>query len=99
MAYLYPFKGECMEPAELGNKGANIVAMTRLGLPVPPGFIVSIKAYQRWRDHGGFPDGEIIRALALLEFETDKRLGQGMAVSVRSSAPVSMPGMLDTVLN
>jgi pyruvate,orthophosphate dikinase len=99
MAYLYAFKGECVETSALGNKGANLVAMTRLGLPVPPGFIVSIQAYQTWKDNGGFPDDEIIKALAALEFETDKRLGQGMEVSVRSSAPVSMPGMMDTVLN
>jgi pyruvate, orthophosphate dikinase len=99
MAYLYPFDGECHDPSLLGNKGANLVTMTHLGLAVPPGFIVSISAYQKWKESGSFPDGEIIKALASLESTTGKRLGQGMEVSVRSSAPVSMPGMMDTVLN
>ena len=49
------FNGEFMERSELGNKGANLVAMTRLDLPVPPGFIVAIQAYKNWRQTGNFP--------------------------------------------
>jgi len=73
--------------------------MTRLGLPVPPGFVVSIEAYAEYKDSGRVPTAEIDSALEWLENETGKRLGDGLAVSVRSSAPVSMPGMMDTVLN
>jgi pyruvate, orthophosphate dikinase len=99
MTFVYSFNGECIDPSALGNKGANLVAMTRLGLAVPPGFVVSIQAFQKWENNGSFPDTEIISSLTALESETGKRLGQGMEVSVRSSAPVSMPGMMDTVLN
>ncbi|MDP6823270.1 MAG: PEP/pyruvate-binding domain-containing protein [Dehalococcoidia bacterium] len=84
---------------QLGNKGANLVTMTRLGLPVPPGFVVSIDAFHRFADTGELPGSDIDRELALLESTTGRSLGNGLSVSVRSSGPVSMPGMMDTVLN
>ncbi len=83
----------------LGNKGANLVTMTRLGLPVPPGFVVSIEAYRQYQRNGKLPLEEIKQALSWLEKQTGKKLDEGLLVSVRSSAPVSMPGMMDTVLN
>jgi len=96
---VYLFKGDCGEKSQLGNKGANLVAMTRLGLPVPSGFVVSIEAYNMWRDKG-FLDDKVIRyALQNLEGEMGCKLGNGLTVSVRSSAPASMPGMMDTILN
>jgi pyruvate, orthophosphate dikinase len=99
MTLVYPFNGDCAGKSELGNKGANLVAMSRLDLPVPPGFIVSIEAYKVWRETGVLPESEIHKLLVLLELQTGKKLGHGLEVSVRSSAPVSMPGMMDTVLN
>jgi pyruvate, orthophosphate dikinase len=99
MTNVYPFTGEYMDKGELGNKGNNLVAMTRLGLPVPPGFIVAVNAFKRWQDTGVIPEQDIIQALSMLEFKMGKKLGQGLEVSVRSSAAASMPGMMDTILN
>jgi pyruvate,orthophosphate dikinase len=99
MTDIFSFKDGCMDRFALGNKGANLVAMTRLKLPVPMGFIISIKAYKKWRENGLFPGEDIGQAISSLEIETGKKLGRGLEVSVRSSAPVSMPGMMDTVLN
>ena len=99
MTPVYPFNGECSSKSELGNKGANLVAMSRLNLPVPPGFIVPIEAYKQWRETGVLPESDIRKALIFLELQSGKKLGHGLEVSVRSSAPVSMPGMMDTVLN
>jgi pyruvate,orthophosphate dikinase len=73
--------------------------MTRLGLPVPPGFIISIDAFKAYRETSTLPDDEIEKAVASLEKQAGKRLGSGLEVSIRSSAPVSMPGMMDTLLN
>ncbi|MBN2098464.1 MAG: pyruvate, phosphate dikinase [Dehalococcoidia bacterium] len=83
----------------LGNKGANLVTMTRIGLPVPPGFVISIEAYKEYKRTGRLPIADIEDALQWLEGHTGRRLGNGLMVSVRSSAPVSMPGMMDTLLN
>ncbi|MBT5772919.1 MAG: pyruvate, phosphate dikinase, partial [Dehalococcoidia bacterium] len=89
----------------LGGKGANLVEMRRgLGLPVPPGFIVTTEVCREYLA-GGWPEGldEQLRAhLERLGEETGRRLGDiesPLLVSVRSGAPVSMPGMMDTVLN
>jgi phosphoenolpyruvate synthase/pyruvate phosphate dikinase len=60
---IYSFHEDFMERSELGNKGANLVAMTHLKLPVPPGFVISVKSYKIWRETGVFPEGEIIHAL------------------------------------
>ncbi len=99
MEYIHFLNGDFADKSELGNKGANLVTMTRLGLPVPPGFVVPVAAYKRWQETGLLPDDEIEDALAYLEKEIGRKLGQGLEVSVRSSAPVSMPGMMDTILN
>ena len=49
MSYVYSFRDACEDKAVLGNKGANLVTMTRLGLPVPPGFILSLEAYAEYK--------------------------------------------------
>ncbi len=99
MPHVYAFEDSCEDKRLLGNKGANLVIMTRLGLPVPPGFAISTDAYHEFRRNGQLPVKEIDSALASLEKSFGKKLGEGLAVSVRSSAAVSMPGMMDTVLD
>ena len=99
MEYIYSFHSDCEDKAVLGNKGANLVTMTRLGLRVPPGFVVSVQGYNEYKKSGRLSEKEIAQALADLEKEAKARLGKGLQVSVRSSATVSMPGMMDTVLN
>jgi pyruvate, orthophosphate dikinase len=89
----------------LGGKGANLAEMTNIGLPVPPGFIVTTDACRDYLDVGDLPAGlmdEVQAALKELEAEMGLRLGdeeRPLLVSVRSGAPFSMPGMMDTVLN
>ena len=99
MASVFFFKDDCKDKSLLGNKGANLVTMTRVGLPVPPGFTISIEAYKEYERSGKLPIEEIEQALSLLAKETGGKLGEDLQVSVRSSAPVSMPGMMDSVLN
>ena len=99
MTKVYTFEDGLEDKQLLGNKGANLVTMTKLGLPVPPGFVVSIDAFKEQQSGGLLPTEEIDNALTWLENKTRKKLGQGLMVSVRSAAPVSMPGMMDTVLN
>ncbi len=89
----------------LGGKGANLAEMTRLGLPVPPGFTVTTDACRAFLKTDGLPRGlwdEELAALAKLEAKTGKRFGDArnpLLVSCRSGAKFSMPGMMDTVLN
>ena len=89
----------------LGGKGANLAEMTNLGLPVPPGFIVSTDACRHFLAEGDVPaglDDEITAHLAGLEAAMGRKLGDGadpLLVSVRSGAKFSMPGMMETVLN
>ena len=90
----------------LGGKGANLAEMTRIGLPVPPGFIVSTEACNNYYTHGETLSDkvreEITAALAELENQTGKVLGakeNPLLLSVRSGAYFSMPGMMDTILN
>ncbi len=89
----------------LGGKGANLAEMTRLGLPVPPGFTITTEACRAYLANGTEPAGlrdEVSAHLDALERRMGKRLGQGadpLLVSVRSGAKFSMPGMMDTVLN
>jgi len=92
--------------ALLGGKGANVAEMTRLGLPVPAGFTITTRACIDYLSVGHtMPaglDAEITRHLAGLQEATGKQLGNPddpLLVSVRSGAPESMPGMMDTVLN
>lgn len=99
MGFVYSFREAYDDNSQLGNKGANLVKMTQLGLPVPPGFVVSIEAYKKWKESRSLPDEAIVEALAALEAEMGRKMGKGLEVSVRSSAPVSMPGMMDTILN
>ena len=99
MELLYTLGSGFNNKDEMGNKGANLETMIRLGLPVPPGFVVSITAYRRWLENGLFPDDVIERALTDLEQKIGGKLGEIFEVSVRSSAPISMPGMMDTILN
>jgi pyruvate,orthophosphate dikinase len=89
----------------LGGKGANLADMTRIGLPVPPGFTVTTAACNAYLAQGGLPEGlweEMRAALTRLEETTGKRFGDPsipLLVSCRSGAKFSMPGMMDTVLN
>jgi pyruvate, orthophosphate dikinase len=89
----------------LGGKGANLAEMTRLKLPVPPGFILSTEACRGYMKEGGLPKGlweQVLEAVAKLEKLTGKRFGdprRPLLVSCRSGAKFSMPGMMDTVLN
>jgi len=90
----------------LGGKGANLDGMASIGLPVPPGFTISTEMCTRYLNEGQvFPDtlrAEVAEGLAHIEGITAKRFGDAadpLLVSVRSGARVSMPGMMDTVLN
>jgi pyruvate,orthophosphate dikinase len=90
----------------LGSKGAGLAEMTALGLPVPPGFTVTTEACREYTERcGQAPDelaGEVEEHLVRLQEATGLRFGDARApllVSVRSGAPVSMPGMMDTILN
>ena len=89
----------------LGGKGANLAEMTLLGLPVPPGFIITTQACRAYLESGVVPpelSAEVDDHLAALERQMGKRLGDPddpLLVSVRSGAKFSMPGMMDTVLN
>jgi pyruvate,orthophosphate dikinase len=90
----------------LGGKGAGLAEMSRLGVPVPPGFTIATAVCTYYQDHdGSYPDGlaeEVAEHLLTLEALTGQRFGDPanpLLVSVRSGAPFSMPGMLDTILN
>ena len=89
----------------LGGKGANLSEMTRMGLPVPPGFTITTQACREFLASGVIPSsltGEIESALRELEKMLDKKFGDPknpLLVSVRSGAKFSMPGMMETVLN
>jgi pyruvate,orthophosphate dikinase len=104
--YVYAFEeGSADMKYILGGKGANLAEMTRLGLPVPPGFTITCQACNLYYQTGKFPEGleqEVAEHLTQLEQKMGKKLGEAqdpLLVSVRSGAPFSMPGMMDTVLN
>ena len=105
--YVYDFQEGNREMKDLlGGKGANLAEMTNMGLPVPHGFTVTCAACNAYRAAGReFPDGmleEVAEHLEQLEKGMGRRLGDPddpLLVSVRSGAPFSMPGMMDTVLN
>jgi pyruvate, orthophosphate dikinase len=100
-------EGRAKDKALLGGKGANLAEMASLGLPVPPGFTITTEVCRHVMEHGAgnYPDGlgdEVSTALAKVEELTGTRFGDGerpLLVSVRSGAPASMPGMMDTILN
>ena len=89
----------------IGGKAWSIARMRALGLPVPPAFVVTARACTAFLDGGSLPAGlsaELARGIAWLEEASDCRFGAGprpLLVSVRSGAAISMPGMMDTVLN
>src|SRR6266487_4506745 len=89
----------------LGGKGANLAEMTNLGLPVPPGFIITTDACRHYLAEGSVPAelaAEVTEHLTRLEQEMGRKLGEHedpLLVSVRSGAKFSMPGMMETVLN
>ncbi|MBL8858509.1 MAG: pyruvate, phosphate dikinase [Planctomycetes bacterium] len=109
--YVYPFgpngaDGDRHQKDLLGGKGANLAEMCNLGLPVPPGFTLSTEVcsyyYANRRTYPKTLEREVEKALAQVEREVKKKLGDKrdpLLVSVRSGARVSMPGMMDTVLN
>ena len=104
--YVYDFD----EPADggrelLGGKGIGLAEMTQLGIPVPAGFTISTDACRAYMASGGRVEGldeEVAGHIARLEEKTGKRFGDSsdpLLVSVRSGAAISMPGMMDTILN
>jgi pyruvate,orthophosphate dikinase len=104
---VYTFgEGDKEMKALLGGKGANLSEMTKLGLNVPPGFTITTSTCNDFfQAKGEFPEGlweEVIEHVERLEKKTGKKFGDKenpLLVSVRSGAPISMPGMMDTVLN
>jgi len=89
-----------------GGKGAGLADMTKAGLPVPPGFIITTEVCKEYYENGKkLPEGlmeEVLSAMKKLEEKTGKKFADPenpLLVSVRSGAPVSMPGMMDTILN
>lgn len=104
--YTYAFEeGNRDQKYLLGGKGANLAEMTNLGLPVPPGFVISTEACKDYVRTNEFPQGlqeEVDSKVEQLQNKLGKKLGDPndpLLVSVRSGAPFSMPGMMDTVLN
>ena len=109
--YVYRFGGGVSDGGKgdknlLGGKGANLDGMASIGLPVPPGFTISTEMCTRYYAEGQtFPESvraEVANGIAHIESITGKRFGDPadpLLVSVRSGARVSMPGMMDTVLN
>ncbi len=107
MKYVYAFEdGKGDMKSLLGGKGANLAEMMRIGLPVPPGFTITTEVCNKYYEDGGQMSDEVMKQvfdnLEALEAKTDKILGgteNPLLVSVRSGAAISMPGMMDTVLN
>ncbi len=105
--YIYFFEeGNAQMRDLLGGKGAGLAEMARIGLPVPPGFTITTETCREYYAKGGqFPEGleDMVReAMRKLEEKTGKKFGDSenpLLVSVRSGAPISMPGMMDTILN
>ncbi|MBA3568863.1 MAG: pyruvate, phosphate dikinase [Pyrinomonadaceae bacterium] len=105
--WVYLFEeGSGEDKALLGGKGAGLSEMTRAGLPVPPGFVVTTEACNAFFEYGkNFPEGlwdQVKEGLSKIEAKVGKRFGDPknpLLVSVRSGAAFSMPGMMDTVLN
>jgi len=104
--YVYDFtEGDKDQKDLLGGKGANLAEMTKLGLPVPPGFTITTEACREYLSQGSEPGAlrvQVTMALRQLEDNIGRRLGDRhdpLLVSVRSGAAFSMPGMMETVLN
>ncbi len=106
MTWIHPLSTEVEETADvLGCKAHGLVVLLRLGLPVPPGFVIRTEACRAFLRERQLPDGlatELATAIAELEATTGRRLGgpdRPLAVAVRSGGAVSMPGLLSTILN
>ena len=106
MKQVYEFKDGGKEMvALLGGKGANLAEMTKIDLPIPKGIIISTTAcndyFKNDKKLSFVLEEEILRNIRVLEYETGKKFqsAKPLLVSVRSGAPVSMPGMMDTILN
>ena len=104
--YIYDFsEGSADMRLLLGGKGANLAQMWKIGLPVPPGFIITTEAcHQYWKENDFIAGiwSDVEAAIGRVEKLTGKNFGSSenpLLVSVRSGAPVSMPGMMDTILN
>ena len=104
--YVYDFDEECPGGRDLlGGKGVGLAEMTQLGVPVPAGFTITTEACRAYLVARRVPDGldaQVAEHLLQLEERTSKRFGDvndPLLVSVRSGAAVSMPGMMDTILN
>ena len=104
--YVYDFsEGDKSMKDLLGGKGANLAEMTKLGLPVPPGFTITTEACRAYLKDSTVPESlatEVTRALRGVEDKMGRHLGDPsdpLLVSVRSGAKFSMPGMMETVLN
>jgi pyruvate,orthophosphate dikinase len=99
-------EGESTDKKRLGGKGSGLAKMTQLGLPVPPGFTVTTRECKRYYEGNKKLSDELIndikKAIVVLESKTQRGFGNSknpLLVSVRSGSAVSMPGMMDTVLN
>jgi pyruvate, orthophosphate dikinase len=104
--YCYAFEeGDGTNKKLLGGKGAGLCSMTQIGLPVPPGFVITTEANVDYLEHDTFPEGlmdEVHEFMEELEKKTAKGFGdpnKPLLISVRSGSALSMPGMMDTILN
>ena len=105
--YVYLFEEGNKDMRDLlGGKGANLAEMTRIGLPVPAGMTITTEACKDYYDQGGELSSEVLEQvwtkLSEVEHASGKTFGDAtdpLLVSVRSGAVISMPGMMDTVLN
>ncbi|CCE23390.1 pyruvate, phosphate dikinase [Methylotuvimicrobium alcaliphilum] len=104
--YIYSFqKGDGKNKMLLGGKGANLCEMTQIGLNVPPGFVITTTACLDYINNQRLPDGlmdEVKAHITEVETQTEKQFGgrdNPLLVSVRSGSAISMPGMMDTILN
>lgn len=99
--YVYSFSiADAEDKTLLGGKGAGLAEMTQAGLPVPPGFIITTDGYRAIKEGR---EKEVLQQVSQgmreLEAVTGRKLGKDLLISVRSGAPVSMPGMMETILN
>jgi len=108
--YVYGFgtgktDGDASMKNTLGGKGANLCEMVKLGIPIPPGFVISTECCQFVSQQGKYPDevtASVDAAIAQIEKDVGRKFGDlndPLLLSVRSGAAVSLPGMMDTVLN
>ena len=106
LKWLYFFDEGVTDRKLLGGKGAGLCEMTSFGLPIPPGFVITTSVCEEFYRNGQILPtglmGSVLEAMASLEARTGKKFGDAanpLLVSVRSGSPISMPGMMDTILN